>query len=73
MTDNKILSCLETSIILNGQLFCIWCVQVIDEIKKWDKQDSNFAKVIADLIVIPIETNQRIKAENQLACKTQMR
>jgi PAS domain S-box-containing protein len=72
LTDNKVLSYLDTPIMLNGQLSGVLCIEVIDESKKWDDQDTNFAKAIADLIVISLETNQRIKAENQLAYKTQM-
>ena len=72
LTDNKVLSYLDTPILLNGQLSGILCIEVIDESKKWDEQDTNFAKAIADLIVISIETNQRIEAEKQLAYKTQM-
>jgi PAS domain S-box-containing protein len=72
LTDNKVRSYLDTPILLNGQLSGILCIEVTDKTKKWDEQDTNFAKAIADLIVISIETNQRIAAEKQLAYKTQM-
>ncbi|GEP52474.1 hypothetical protein FNO01nite_31460 [Flavobacterium noncentrifugens] len=69
---NKILSLLDTPIFMNGELKGIICFETTSEIKIWDTEDINFARSVSDLIIIALESQLRLEAENTLAYKSEL-
>jgi len=67
---NNIKSLLDTPIFINNKVVGILCFEIIENSKEWDNEDINFARSIADLIGISIETQMRIDAEKKLAYKS---
>lgn len=67
---NNIKSLLDTPIFLNGKIFGILCFEKIDLAVEWDNEDINFARSIADLIAIALESQMRIEAEKKLTYKS---
>jgi len=58
---NNIKSLLDTPIIINGKLIGVLCLESDTKIKQWDTEDINFARSIADVISISIETQKELK------------
>ena len=69
---NEIKSLLDTPINLNGKLIGILCLESTTKIKHWDNEDINFARSIADVITLSIETQKRIEAEKKLSYKNEI-
>lgn len=69
---NNIFSILDTPVLINGELKGIICFEASNKYKKWDNEDVNFARSIADLIVIAIESQLRLKTEKKLAYKSEL-
>ncbi|CAM3887394.1 PAS domain S-box protein [Flavobacterium branchiophilum] len=63
---------LDTPIIINGEIKGILCLSAIDENKIWDNEDINFAKSIADLIAIAMESSTKLEAEKNLAYQNEL-
>ena len=70
--ENKIKSLLDTPINLNGKLTGILCLESTIKIKYWDNEDINFARAIADVISLNIETQKRIEVEKKLSYKNEV-
>lgn len=66
---NKIKSLLDTPILINERVVGILCLETIERIKEWDNDDINFARSIADIIAIAIESQMRIENEVKLVYK----
>ena len=69
---NNIASLLDTPIFINGQLRGIICFESTSIPKKWDNEDVSFARSVADLIVIALESQLRLDAEKKLAYKSEL-
>jgi len=67
---NEIKSLLDTPIFINGKIIGILCFEKVETIIEWDNEDINFARSIADLIAIAIESQMRIEAEKKLVYKS---
>jgi len=67
---NNIKSLLDTPIFLNGKIHGILCFEKIEAAVEWDNEDINFARSIADLIAIALESQMRIEAEKKLTYKS---
>jgi PAS domain S-box-containing protein len=67
---NNIKSLLDTPIFMHGKIVGILCFEKIDSIIEWDNEDINFARSIADLIAIALESQMRIEAEKKLTYKS---
>jgi len=67
---NNIKSLLDTPIFINGKIVGILCFEKLEVTIEWDNEDINFARSIADLIAIAIETQMRIEAEKKLTYKS---
>ena len=70
--ENGIKSLLDTPINLNGKLTGILCLESTNKIKYWDNEDINFARAIADVITLSIETQKRLEAEKKLFHKNEV-
>lgn len=68
---NNIFSALDTPVFINGELKGILCFEATEH-KEWDNEDITFARSISDIIVIAIESQMRLDAENTLAYKSDM-
>ncbi len=69
---NKIKSKMSTPVFVNGELNSILCFETTSAIRHWDNEDVSFARSIADLIVIAIESQMRIESENKLVYKGEL-
>ena len=69
---NGIKSLLDTPINLNGKLTGILCLESTTKVKYWDNEDINFARAIADVITLSIETQKRLEAEKKLFYKNEV-
>jgi PAS domain S-box-containing protein len=67
---NNIKSLLDTPIFINGKIIGILCFEKVETTTEWDNEDINFARSIADLIAIAIESQMRIEAEQKLVYKS---
>lgn len=70
--NNKIVSLLDTPVFINGELKGIICFEATETIKNWDNEDISFARSVSDLIVIAIESQMRLEAEQALAYKSEL-
>lgn len=70
--ENSIKSLLDTPIIINGKLTGILCLESTYKTKFWDNEDINFARAIADVISLTIETQKRKDAEKKLSYKNEV-
>ena len=66
---NKIKSLLDTPIFINDEVIGILCLETTENQREWDNDDINFARSIADIIAIAIETQNRIETEEKLMYK----
>jgi len=69
---NNIKSMLNVPVMTNGKLDSILCFETTQEPKDWDNDDINFARSIADVVSLTIETFKRIETENKLEIKTEI-
>ncbi|HMI07015.1 MAG TPA: PAS domain S-box protein, partial [Flavobacterium sp.] len=69
---NDIFSVIDTPVFINGELKGTLCFEATEKIKEWDNEDITFARSISDLIVIAIESQMRLDAENTLAYKSDL-
>lgn len=69
---HNIFSTLDTPVIIDGELKGIISFEATNQIKNWDNEDINFAKSIADLIVIAITSQMRLEIEKRLAYKSEL-
>ncbi|MES2811523.1 MAG: PAS domain S-box protein [Bacteroidota bacterium] len=69
---NNIKSMLNVPVMTNGKLDSILCFETTHEPKDWDNDDINFARSIADVVSLTIETFKRIETENKLEIKTEI-
>jgi PAS domain S-box-containing protein len=65
-------SLLDLPIFLNGELSGLICCEMVHSIRAWDEEDLAFARSIADIISISIESRKRQKAEKQLAFRNEI-
>jgi PAS domain S-box-containing protein len=65
-TDYPLKSLLDVPIFLNGELTGIVCFEMIDNFKKWDDEDISFARSIAEVVSISIESQKRQQAEQAI-------
>jgi PAS domain S-box-containing protein len=70
--ENNIKSLLDTPIIINRKLTGVLCLESTFKTKFWDNEDINFAKAIADVLSITIETQKRQEAEKKLFYKNEI-
>jgi PAS domain S-box-containing protein len=70
--ENNIKSLLDTPINLSGKLTGILCLESTFKTKYWDNEDINFARAIADIITLSIETQKRLEAEKKLYYKNEL-
>ncbi|WP_164974477.1 PAS domain S-box protein [Flavobacterium amnicola] len=70
--NNNIKSMLNVPVMANGKLNSILCFETTHEPKDWDNDDINFARSIADVVSLTIETFKRIDTENKLEIKTEI-
>ncbi len=70
--ENNIYSLLDTPVFINGELKGIICFESVGAIKNWDNEDISFARSLADLIVISLESQLRMEAEKKLAYKSEL-
>ena len=71
IVKNKITSLLDTPVMINGALIGLICFEDHNTVL-WDSEDVSFARSISDLIVIAIESQMRLDAENTLAYKSDL-
>ncbi|MCA6423309.1 MAG: PAS domain S-box protein [Flavobacterium sp.] len=69
---NNIKSLLDTPIFINGKIIGILCFEKVEKIVEWDNEDINFARSLADLIAIAIESQMRIESEQKLVYKSEV-
>ncbi|GIZ08639.1 hypothetical protein FUMI01_13660 [Flavobacterium sp. UMI-01] len=70
--QNRIVSLLDTPVIINGELKGIICFEATDTIYNWDNLDINFARSISDIIAISFESKMRIDIEDKLRYKSEL-
>lgn len=68
----NIKSLLDFPIYIAGELEAIFCLEATNEIRYWSNEDINFAKTIADIIALAIETTKRKTAEKQILYKNEI-
>ena len=69
---NNIKSLLDTPVYFNGNLNAILCFESNTKTKDWDADDVNFARSIAEVISLTIETQKRKDAEKNLSYKSEL-
>jgi PAS domain S-box-containing protein len=69
---NNIKSLLDTPIFINGKIIGILCFEKVEKNVEWDNEDINFARSLADLIAIAIESQMRIESEQKLVYKSEV-
>ncbi len=72
LPQNDIKSMLDVPIIFNGEIAAILCFEITHEFRKWDNDDINFARSVADVIAIAIESQKRLETEEKLKIKTEI-
>lgn len=70
--NNNVFSTLDTPVFIDGEIKGIISFEATKKIKNWDNEDINFAKSIADLIVIALTSQMRLEAEQKLAYKSEL-
>jgi PAS domain S-box-containing protein len=61
--DNDIKSLLDVPMFLNGKLSGLVCCEMTTSFRVWDNEDLNFARSVAEIISISLETEKRKSAE----------
>lgn len=69
---NNIKSKMSTPVFINGGLNGLLCFESTNEIRNWDNEDISFARSVCDLIVIAVESQLRLEAENKLVYKGEL-
>lgn len=69
--ESSVRSLIDSSVYINGKLYGIVCFESQIE-KKWDIDDSNFAKTIADIISLGIATQLRLKEDKKIKEKSEL-
>ncbi|WP_264564634.1 PAS domain S-box protein [Flavobacterium sp. N3904] len=69
---NNVFSTLDTPVFIDNELKGILSFESTGQIKNWDNEDINFAKSIADLIVIALTSQLRLEIEKRLAYKSEL-
>jgi len=69
---NNIKSLLDTPIFINGEIKGTLCFEIVENIKEWDNEDINFARSIADLIAIAIESQLLQESDKKLSYKSEI-
>ena len=70
--DNSIKSMLDVPVLINGELHSILCFETTKKNREWDNDDINFARSVADIVSIAIETYKRKNTELELESKTKI-
>lgn len=70
--ENNVKSMLDVPVLINGKLHSILCFETTRNHREWDNDDINFARSVADIISLTIETFKRKKTEQQLESKTKL-
>ncbi|WP_395058543.1 PAS domain S-box protein, partial [Flavobacterium sp.] len=70
--EHNIKSMVDVSVIANGEKVGILCLQNTGETRKWDSDDVSFARSIADIISLVVESKKRIETEKKLALKSEI-
>ncbi|MEB3827105.1 PAS domain S-box protein [Phormidium sp. CCY1219] len=65
LTPLGIYSCLDAPIRLGGKTLGILCHEAVETRHEWTAEDENFARSLANLISVAIETRERLRAEAQ--------
>ncbi len=65
-------SLLDLPILQQGELQGVVCFESVKNKRKWDTEDVNFARAIANIIAISTEAHRRKKAEKQLAYRSEI-
>ncbi|MGX7667486.1 PAS domain S-box protein [Flavobacterium pedocola] len=68
----NIKSLLDFPIIVSGELVGVTCYETIGQAKKWSLDEINFARTVADIIALAIETIKRKNAEEQIIFKSEI-
>jgi len=63
---NEIKSLLDVPIFINGILVGLLCCEMTTEYTVWDNEDVNFARSLAEIISVSIETQKRLIAEKNI-------
>lgn len=71
LDESGVKSLIDSAVYVNGKLNGIVCFESQIE-KKWDSDDSNFAKTIADIMSLGIATQLRMKEEKNFKEKSQL-
>ncbi|MGL2964879.1 PAS domain S-box protein [Flavobacterium sp. RSB2_4_14] len=72
LPKNNIKSLLDTPIIINGKIKGILCFEKIEKAIEWDNEDINFARSIADLIAIALESQLLLESDKKLSYKSEI-
>lgn len=71
LDESGVKSLIDSAVYVNGDLVGIVCFESKTE-KKWDTEDSNFAKSISEIISLGIATQKRLKNEKKLRKKSNL-
>lgn len=69
---NNIKSLLDSPIFLNGKIAGTLCFEKVESSTEWDNEDINFARSIADLIAIAIESQLLQESDKKLSYKSEI-
>lgn len=72
LPDNDIKSLIDVPVFSNAALAGVICFEMTENFRKWDEEDVNFVRSIADIISISFEAQGRRKAEKQLLFRTEI-
>lgn len=72
LPKNKVFSLLDTPVFINGEIKGIISFESVDAAREWDNEDITFARSVSDLMVIAIESQRRLDAENRMAYKSEL-
>lgn len=70
--QHNIKSILDIPLIINGELIAILCLEATATKIKWDNEDINFARSIADILALTIISQSRYETEAKLAYKSEL-
>ncbi|SFA91508.1 PAS domain S-box-containing protein [Flavobacterium swingsii] len=70
--NHNIKSMIDVAVIANGEKVGVLCMQNTGKIRKWDTDDVSFARSIADIISLVVESKKRIETEQKLALKSEI-
>ena len=70
--EHNIKSMIDVAVIANGEKVGVLCMQNAVKSKKWDNDDVSFARSIADIISLVVESKKRIETEQKLALKSEI-